>query len=131
MTIKNIPTKYRNGIYIYVLQKGEVLLDFIYLPKLVHKIFFSKINLVPDILFAVTDRQLVILEEDLSHTSSYTWLLTYIPLNNIRDISFEKQNRYTKVIIKIKKDNLLKMLSPKIEDKYIDDTKRLLEVLIK
>lgn len=129
--LKNIPTKYRNGIYIYVLQKDEVLLDFIYLPKLVHKIFFSKINLIPDILFAITDRQLVILEEDLSHTSSYTWLLTYIPLNNIRGISFEKQNRFTKVKIKIKKNDLSEELSSRIEDKYTDDIKRFLEVLIK
>ncbi len=129
--LKKIPIKYRNGIYIYVLQKGEVLLDFIYLPKLVHKIGFVKINLVPNILFAITDRQLVVLQDDLSHTGSYAWVLTYIPINNVKGISFEKQSRFTKVIIKVKRDNLLKKLSLRIENKYTDDVKRLLAVFIK
>jgi hypothetical protein len=129
--LQNIPTKYRNGVYIYVLQKDEVLLDFIYLPRLVRKIGFIKMNLIPNILLAITDRQLVILEDDLSPTSSYTWLLTYIPINNVKDISFEKQNRFTKVIVKVKRDNLFKELSLVIEDKHTDDVKRLLMVLIK
>jgi hypothetical protein len=128
--LKNIPVKYQNGVYMYILQKGEVLLDFIYLPRLVRKIGFIKINLTPNILFAITDRQLVIIEDDFSVVSLYTWILTFIPINNVKGISFEKQSRFTKAIIKIKKDNLSEELSFGISDKYADDVKRLLEALI-
>jgi hypothetical protein len=128
--LKNIPTKYQNGVFIYILQKGEVLLDFIYLPRLVHKIGFIKINLSPNILFAVTGRQLVIMKDDFSTINLYTWILTFIPINNVKGISFEKQNRLTKVIIKIKRDNLSEELSFDIDDKYADDVKRLLTTAI-
>ncbi|MFC2144870.1 hypothetical protein ACFLQQ_00930 [Actinomycetota bacterium] len=129
--LKKIPIKYRNGVYIYVLQKGEVLLDLIYIPRLVRKIGFIKINLSSDILFAITDRQLVILEDDISSINSYTWLLTYIPINNINNISFRKQNRITEITLRIKRNNLLKKLLLNIENKYSQDVKRFLEVLVK
>jgi len=129
--LKKIPIKYRHGVYIYVLQKGEVLLDLIYIPGLVRKIGFIKINLSSDILFAITDRQLVILEDDTSSINSYTWLLTYIPINNINKISFEKQNRVTKITLRIKRNNLLKKLLLNIENKYTQDVKKFLEVLVK
>ena len=115
----------------YILQKDEVLLDFIFLPRLFRKIGFIKINLTPNILFAITDRQIVIIEDDFSVVSLYTWILTFIPINNFKDISFEKQSRFTKAIIKIKKDNLLEELSFEIADKYADDVKRLLDAVIK
>jgi hypothetical protein len=99
---------------------------------LYRKLGFIKINLIPHTLFAVTDRQLVILQDDLSHTSSYTWILTYIPRNNVKSVSLEKQkNSFTKVIIKIKRNNLLEELSAIIEDRYADDVKELLSALIK
>ena len=129
--LKKIPIKYRNGVYIYILQKDELLLDFIYSPKLVRKIGFIKINISPNVLIAVTDRQLVILEDDLSVTSSYTWLLTYIPLNNVREISFEKQRRFTKVKVKVKKKDLSKELSFAIGDSYTDEVKNLIASAIK
>jgi len=129
--LKNIPTKYQNGVYMYILQKDEVLLDFIYLPKLVRKIGFIKINLTPNILLAITDRQLIIIQDDFSIVSLYTWLLTYIPIDNVKDISFEKQSRFTKAVIKIKKDNLLEELLFGMADKYTDDVRRLLAAIIK
>jgi hypothetical protein len=124
--LKNIPTKYQNGVYMYILQKDEVLLDFTYLPRLVRKIGFIKINLTPNILIAITDRQLVIIQDDFSVVSLYTWILTFIPIDNVKGISFEKQSRFTKAIIKIRRDNLLEELSFGIADKYADDVKRLL-----
>ena len=127
--LRDIPTKYRNGVYIYVLQKDEELLDFLFLPKLVRRIGFIKINLTHNIFLAVTDRQLVMVEDDLSPTSTYTWLLTYIPMDNVKGITFEKQKRFTRVLIKVKKDNLVKDLQLIIEDKYLDDVKRFMAFL--
>jgi hypothetical protein len=129
--LKNIPAKYQNGVYMYILQKDEVLLDFIYLPRLVRKIGFIKINLTPNILFAITDRQIVVIQDDFSVVSLYTWILTFVPMDNVNGMSFEKQSRFTKAIIKIKRDNLLEELSFDIADKHTDDVKRLLAAVIK
>jgi hypothetical protein len=129
--LKNIPAKYQNGVYMFILQKNEVLLDFIYLPRLVRKIGFIKINLTPNILFAITDRQIVVIQDDFSVVSLYTWILTFIPMDNVKGISFEKQSRFAKAILKIKRDNLSEELSFDIADKYTDDVKRLFEEAIR
>ncbi len=129
--LKKIPTKYQNGVYIFILQKNEELLDFVFLPKMVHKFGLIKINLTPNVLLAVTGRMLVIIEDDFSVTSVYTWILTYIPMNNVRGISFEKMKRFTKVALTIKRGNLLEELSFGMDEKYTDDVKRLLADFIK
>lgn len=129
--LKNIPTKYQNGVYMYILQKNEVLLDFVFLPRLVRKIGFIKINLTPNILIAVTDKQLVIIEDDFSTVSLYTWILTFIPRDNFKGISFEKQSRFTKTFLKVEKDNLTEELLFGVADKFVDDVRKLLEATIK
>jgi hypothetical protein len=129
--LKNIPTKYQNGVYMYIIQKDEVLLDFIYLPRLLRKIGFIKINLTPNIIFTITDRQIVVIQDDFSVVSLYTWIVTFIPIDNVKGLSFVKQSRFTKAIIKIKRDNLLEELSFDIADKYTDDVKRLFTAVIK
>jgi len=129
--LKNIPEKYRNGVYAYIIRKDEALLDFIYLPGLVYRFGFIKKSLTPNILFAITGRQLFIFEDDLSCVGLYTRIVTFIPIDNVNSISFEKQKRFTSVIIKIKKDNISEELLFGIEDKYTDDVKSLLTAVIK
>ena len=121
--LKKIPVKYRNGVSIYVLHKGERLQDFLFMPRLVKKIGFIKMNILPDILIAITDRQLVILEDDLSPTSAYTWLLTYIPLSNFSGIKIKRSNGFTDLTIKAEKSKTSQDISIRIEDKYTDEVK--------
>jgi len=121
--LKKIPIKYRNGVTIYVLSDGENLQDFFYIPRLKRKIAFININVLPDILLALTDKQLVILQDDLSPTSAYSWLLTYIPIENFDSVSFKKDGKFTEVEIKVMKSGHSKKFSLKIEDDHVEPLK--------
>lgn len=127
--LSKIPVKYRNGVSIYVLQSGENLRDFLYLPRLVKKIGFIKINLLPDVLLAITDRQLVILEDDLSPASAYSWLLTYIPLDNFSGTEVEKFKGSTEIKLKVKRAKAIEYISIRIQEKYEDSVKGFLAQL--
>lgn len=76
-----------NGINLEALQPGEKVLAFAFQPELgkqILKIFHKKIY--PKTLAVLTDRQLILLQEDLKTKAHYEWLFTFIPRQRVMEV---------------------------------------------
>lgn len=77
--------KFSNGLRHRGLQRGEQLLGFVFQPAIWtrHWRFFSR-QLTAALVLALTDRQLIILEEDKTgEKGSYGWIFTFCPLASV------------------------------------------------
>jgi len=83
----NISLSFYNGINLEALQPGEMITAFAYQPELgkrILKLFRRKI--FPKTLAVLTDRQLILLQEDLKTKAHYEWLFTFIPRHRVMSI---------------------------------------------
>lgn len=86
--LDRLPMKFRNGLRHRGLQSDERLLGFVFQPGIWTRRwrFFSR-QVTATTLLALTDRQLVILEEDKTGgQASYGWIFTFCPLAGVAGI---------------------------------------------
>jgi hypothetical protein len=80
-------TKFCSGLRNYALQPDEHLSGYIFQPLIQKKKFgFSKQPLAPASLIALTDRQLILVEEGLTSAMSYGYFFTICPIENVSQI---------------------------------------------
>lgn len=81
-------TKFCSGLRSYSLQRDERLLDFVFQPLIRKKKFgFSQQPVAPSSLVALTDRQLILIEEGLTSATSYGYFITFCPLASVVNIA--------------------------------------------
>ncbi len=86
--LKELPTKFRNGLQNYALQPDEHLLGVIHQPPIRERLrmSFSR-QIAPAALLALTDRQLIICcEAKTNEPNSYGWVFTFLPIETIDTI---------------------------------------------
>jgi hypothetical protein len=76
--------KFRNGLANYALQPDEHLLGYVYQPRILKRYWrvFKRL-LAPAGLLALTDRELILIEEGRSSATSYGWYFSFCPRTNI------------------------------------------------
>jgi hypothetical protein len=83
-------TKFASGLRSYALQQDERLLDYVFQPAIQKKKFgFSKQTIAPANLTALSDRQLIIIEEGLSSATSYGYFFTFCPCENVMRVELK------------------------------------------
>lgn len=80
-----LPPKFSNGLYHHGLHRGEHLLGFIFQPDIWNRRWrFFAHQVAANTLLALTDRQVIILEEDKKgKQANYGWFSTFCPLAGV------------------------------------------------
>lgn len=96
--------KFRNGLKIYAMQPGEPLLGFVFQPRIMRPYFRIFHRLVaPAALLALTQNDLVLIQEGRSSVSSYGWFITFCPRICVSGIEITPNVEWQDVNIHLKR----------------------------
>jgi hypothetical protein len=98
--IDQLPYKFQSGLRIYALQPQEELCGVVFQPEIrePHLGFFRR-KITPNSLFALTDQQVVLIQEETASTSNYGWVFSYYPRQHIKQIQVNPVNEWQAVQI--------------------------------
>jgi hypothetical protein len=103
--LNRLPMKFRNGLRHRGLQPGERLLGFVFQPGIWTRRwrFFSH-QVTATTLLALTDCQLIILEEDKTGgQASYGWIFTFCPLAGVAGIETRPAGAWQEVQVHLER----------------------------
>jgi hypothetical protein len=91
--LADLPYKFQSGLRIYAIQAEEALCGYAYQAEITEpRLGFFRRKVTPNTLLAVTDRQVVLIQEEISSTSNYGWVITHYPRQKIFQIQADPQN---------------------------------------
>jgi hypothetical protein len=96
----SISFSFYNGLDNESIQLDERVLGYIYQPEIREpwlKIFYKK--LFPQTVVALTDQQLILLQQDLKLHEHHEWIFTFIPLYRIASIKQAEYKKWQKVSV--------------------------------
>lgn len=95
----NTSFSFYNGLKGEAIQPGESVLGHVYQPELrepVLKVFQRKV--FPQTVLAVTNHQLILLQQDLKSKTHHEWIFTFVPGYRISQFSTEGKRDWQKII---------------------------------
>ncbi len=92
--------KFMNGLRLYALQPGEQLLGYVFQSRVRERFlrFFHR-PIAPATLFALTNRSLVLIEEDKAWGASYGWIITICPRNVVLTVESKPMQKWHKLSV--------------------------------
>lgn len=115
--LQDATLKYRNGLRNYLLKFDQRLVGCILQPPITGRVFgLRPRKLAPPVLVALTDHQLVIIEEGIGNATSYGYYITYCPRRCIATIEFKKQAAWQEMIIHLSSGDAATMRMTRLED---------------
>jgi hypothetical protein len=120
--IRNTSFKYRRGLEDYALQTGESLLGCVVQPPILRR-FLSifRLRVAPPVLLALTQSQLIIIEEGMTSATSLGWYFTFCPRVCITGIEFKPNNIWQDMCIHLRRGNLTAERRTKVENDAAQD----------
>ena len=87
--------KFRNGLRYYALQSDERLLGFVLQPRITQRYWrlFRRL-IAPAALLALTDHQLIVIEENRTTSAAYGWIFTFCPRTCVAGIEAKPNTEY-------------------------------------
>jgi hypothetical protein len=105
--LKEKSFKFRNGLANYALQPDEHLLACVYQPRILKPYLrVLKRLLAPAGILALTDRELILIEEGRSSATSYGWYFTFCPRTNITGIEAKPNGTLMDLRVHLKKETV-------------------------
>jgi len=99
--------KFRSGLTNHCLQPDESLLGFVFQPRILKRYLHMFNRLIePASLLALTDKQLITIEEGSTSATSYGYFFTFCPKANVVNIETKTNARLQDVYIHLRKDNV-------------------------
>lgn len=84
--------KFRNGLQHYALQPDERLLGYVFQPRIVQRYLrVIRRDAAPTTLLALTDTELIVVEEGLGYATRYGWFFTFCPRMGVAGIEIESK----------------------------------------
>jgi hypothetical protein len=110
--LEAISFSFYNGLRIEALQAEEKLLGHIFQREIkVPWLRFFRRSIAPQTAIAVTDKQIILLQQDLKFTKHHEeWIFTFCPLYRVVEVKEEPFNQWQKISFQ-----LLPFTQPKIE----------------
>jgi hypothetical protein len=94
-SISHLPYKFQSGLRIYAVQPQEEICGLVFQPEILQpRLGFFRRKITPNTLIALTDRQIVLIQEEIASTSNYGWVITHWPRQHIKDIHTEPLNEW-------------------------------------
>ena len=94
--------KFGNGLRYYALQSDERLLGFVFQPRITQRYLHLFRRLIaPTTLLALTDRDLVIIEENRTTSAAYGWIFTFCPRACVAGIEAKPNAEWQDVCVRL------------------------------
>ncbi len=99
--------RFENGLRLYALQPDEQLLGFVFQPRIAQRRWrlFSH-PIAPATLLALTDRQVILIEEERARGASYGWLITFCPRKHIASIETKPKTEWREVWVRLARNEV-------------------------
>jgi hypothetical protein len=128
----DLPYKFQSGLRIYAIQAEETLCGYAYQPEITEpRLGFFRRKVTPNTLLAVTDKQVVLIQEEIASTSNYGWVITHYPRHKILQIQADPQNGWQVFHIQSGSINALKTQSIILKPEMVQQWLQITEGLIK
>lgn len=99
-----LPLKFANGVRIYGLLPGQSMESLIFQPRVETRWrYLLRRTLIPNTLILFTNDFLVIIQEETRVEQG--WILTYIPLECIREIQNRPDPRWSEISLQLQREN--------------------------
>jgi hypothetical protein len=99
--VAKLPFKFQSGLRVYGLQPQEELCGLVFQPEILEpRLGFFRRKISPNTLIALTDRQIVLIQEEIASTSNYGWVITYWPRQHVKKIHAESRSPWQILYIK-------------------------------
>jgi hypothetical protein len=99
--------KFRSGLEYHSLSPNERLQGFVFQPSIYkHYLHIFHRLIAPAGLIALTDKQLIIIEEGVSSATSYGYFFTFCPKANVVNVVTKTKGRLQDVYFHLRKDNV-------------------------
>ena len=103
--LKEQSFKFKSGLEKHCLQNDEFLQGFVFQPRLVKDYVHLFHRLIaPASLVALTDRQLILIEEGVSGATSYGYFFTYCPQANVIKVDTKPDDQLYDVHVQLRKN---------------------------
>ncbi len=99
--------KFRNGLQLYALQPDEQLLGFVFQAQIVQRrrYWFSR-PIAPAALLALTDREVILIEEERVKGAAYGWLITFCPRGCVAGIETEPKGEWRELRVRLARNTV-------------------------
>jgi len=99
--------KFMNGLRLYALQPGERLLGYVFQPRIKEPFlrYFNR-TVAPASMFALTDKSLILIEENKARGASYGWVITICPRNVVLTVENEPMQKWRELTVRLLKNNV-------------------------
>jgi len=97
--------KFFYGLTYEALQAGEKVLGYVFQQEIIEKKYkFYRKVIFPKSVIVFTDKQIILLQEDLRNSSHHESIYTFIPLHRIDDLVGRPVENYDRVTIALSSD---------------------------
>jgi hypothetical protein len=97
--------KFRNGLTIFALQPEEQLLDFVYQPRIQRRSWgIFKRLIAPAALLAITEYELIFMEEGRTNPTQYGWYITFCQRSFVERIEIKPNAAWQDACFHVRKD---------------------------
>ncbi len=98
----NTSYSFYNGLKVIALQPDEQVLGHLYQPEISEpRLRYLKKKIHPKTVFALTDKQIVLLQEDLAFRKHYEWIFTFCPLQRVAAMEETASGDWQKLSIRL------------------------------
>jgi len=94
--------KFESGLRFYALQPDEPLLGFVFQPRIVQRLWhlFNR-GIAPAALLALTERTVILIEEERIKGASYGWLITFCPRRYLAGVETRPKRQWCEVSVRL------------------------------
>lgn len=99
--------KFMNGLRLYALQPGERLLGYVFQSRITRPFLrYFNLPVAPASMFALTDKSLILIEEDKARGASYGWVITICPRNVVLTVECKPMQRWQELSVRLLKNDV-------------------------
>lgn len=123
--LTELPLKFNNGLRHRGLQPAERLLGFVFQPAIwVPRWRFLWRQVSATTLLALTDRQVVLVQEPMEQRTTYGWIFTYCPLACLAEVEAKTIEGWSQLTLSLRRDKVAEehriMLEPDTAQAWAD-----------
>jgi hypothetical protein len=120
--IRNASYKYRRGLEDYAIQAGEGLIGCVLQPPITKRLFkVIRLRIAPPVMLALTQHQLIVIEEGMTSATSLGWYFTFCPRDCVTGFEFMPNIAWQDMYIHLSKGNVTAERRTKVEKETAQD----------
>lgn len=128
----NTSFSFYNGLTQEAIQPDEKIIGHLFQPEITRPwMRYFKRRVFPKFIFVLTDKQMIVLQEDLKYKVHHEWLFSFVSLSKISSVNFEESDDLIKIAIRHKQGDEFGGIDLMIEPSQADEWRRMEGILLR